>query len=220
MDQSTSEMKQCKLCKQQLPVGLFHRCGDRKYSSRCKRCHTLAYRRCHVCFRIFIGKHGRKACSRLCHDLMCPQTYLICKHCNKVFGPVDKLRQKYCSKPCSNAGKTTGRKKLRKTITKARSAQSLLRYHIQAGHIVRPTTCEECGCTDRKIEGAHFNYDEPLRVRWLCVSCHRRWDKREPKNATFVVTRNVSKELPAPEIHNPSTKCESISSTNCSIYDN
>jgi len=83
-------------------------------------------------------------------------------------------------------------------MTKARSAQSLLRYHIQAGNIVRPTSCEECGATNRRIEGAHFNYDEPLRVRWLCVSCHRRWDKSEPKHATFVVdSANGCEEVPA-----------------------
>jgi hypothetical protein len=26
-------------------------------------------------------------------------------------------------------------------------------------------------------------------VRWLCVPCHRRWDKREPKHATVIVGR-------------------------------
>lgn len=54
--------------------------------------------------------------------------------------------------------------------------------------IQRPKTCEECGATG-KIEAAHFNYDEPLRIRWLCCSCHRHWDKREPKNGTFVERR-------------------------------
>jgi hypothetical protein len=51
--------------------------------------------------------------------------------------------------------------------------------------VVRPNACEECGATDCRIEGAHFDYDEPLRVRWLCISCHRRWDKRDPKGATY-----------------------------------
>jgi len=37
------------------------------------------------------------------------------------------------------------------------------------------------------IEAAHHDYDQPLHVRWLCRSCHVRWDKREPKNGTVVV---------------------------------
>jgi len=63
----------------------------------------------------------------------------------------------------------------------------LVRYYVLAGLLDRPTACEECGSTGQAIEAAHHNYDEPLRVRWLCRSCHRRWDKREPKNATFVI---------------------------------
>jgi len=66
----------------------------------------------------------------------------------------------------------------------ARKAQSLIRYHVESGKLQRPEACEECGKAE-KIEAAHFNYDEPLRVRWLCCSCHRRWDKRDPKRGTI-----------------------------------
>jgi len=180
-------MKSCRLCKRTLPLSEFHRSGPGKYSSRCKRCHGVALRRCSCCSRIFIGKAGRKACSRLCHDLLNSPTFLICQQCGELFGPVSHLMRRFCSMGCKNAAAATGRKTIRKTLTKARNAQSLLRYHIEAGHIIRPTSCEECGATNRKIEGAHFNYDEPLRVRWLCIPCHRRWDKREPKHATYAV---------------------------------
>ncbi len=115
-------------------------------------------------------------------------TYLICQRCGQLFGPVDRRARRFCSRDCAYAA-STGRRTFRKTISKARSAQSLLRYHVRAGHIIRPRICEECGATNRRIEGAHFNYDEPLRVRWLCVPCHRRWDKCEPKNATVIVQR-------------------------------
>ena len=117
-----------------------------------------------------------------------PQTFRDCACCDKRFGPLDRLSQKFCSIECKVRAQTTGRKVARKTIAKARSAQSLLRYHIQAGKITRPERCEQCSAV-AKIEGAHFNYDEPLRVRWLCRSCHVRWDKAEPKNATVIVAR-------------------------------
>jgi len=182
-------LKRCPLCRRSLPLSDFYRSRPGGLSSRCKSCHGVALRRCQVCRRPFIGKAGRKACSQLCSELLRSPTFLICRQCGRLFGPVNHLKQRHCSKQCAYAAATTGRKTFRRTLPRARSAQSLLRYHIQAGHIVRPTTCEECGVTGRPIEGAHFNYDEPLRVRWLCRSCHRRWDKREPKQATYVVER-------------------------------
>ncbi len=179
--------KTCRLCRRELFLCEFHLVRPGAYSSRCKRCHGLAIRECAVCKRLFVGKPGRKACSIACRQILRPVTFLFCQHCGQQFGPVNHLGQRFCSKACAYAAAATGRKTIRKTSTKARSAQSLLRYHVQAGHILRLTECEECGAVDRAIEGAHFDYDEPLRVRWLCVSCHRRWDKREPKHATFVV---------------------------------
>jgi hypothetical protein len=126
-----------------------------------------------------------------------PRSWTICPVCLSIF-PLPRLQRRFCSYGCKVAAQTTGRRTARRTIAKARSAQSLLRYHIQAGNIVRPDACEECGATNRRIEGAHFNYDEPLRVRWLCVPCHRRWDKREPKRATFAVpVRQVEEEATA-----------------------
>ena len=187
MVDSEQSVKTCRLCRRELPVCEFHRGRPGKFASRCKNCHTMAIRRCHFCNRFFVGKSGRKACSPLCSELLRAPTFLICKWCGQLFGPVDHLKRRNCSKACAYAAASTGKKTFRRTITKARSAQSLLRYHIHAGHIVRPDTCEECGATDRRIEGAHFDYDNPLQVRWLCVSCHRRWDKLEPKHATYIV---------------------------------
>jgi ribosomal protein S27AE len=31
--------------------------------------------------------------------------------------------------------------------------------------------CEGCGTTVN-VQGHHDNYDEPLKVRWLCTTCH------------------------------------------------
>jgi len=192
-------MKRCCCCRRALPTNDFYPMGPDKLSSRCRRCHGVAVRRCRVCHRLFIGKSGRKACSTLCSQMMRAPTFLLCRHCGQVFGPVDHLKRRLCSKACANAAAATGRLTIRKTCRKARSAHSLLHYHVQAGNIVRPNKCEECGATDRRIEGAHFDYDEPLRVRWLCRSCHVRWDKREPKHGTVIVAGPGHKRKPTPE---------------------
>ena len=123
-----------------------------------------------------------------------PQTYKKCEGCKKEFGPVDHLDRKFCSRDCKHIAMRTGRIKIRKTVKKARSAQSLLAYHVKSGNILRPHICEECGCDNKKIEGAHKNYENPLDVRWLCRSCHVRWDKKEPKGVTYIVKNYTGKK--------------------------
>ncbi len=113
------------------------------------------------------------------------QTFMLCKRCSKEFGPVDRMIREYCSVRCA---RSTGRKLVTKTISKARTAQSLLKYHVDKGHIVRPYTCEECG-SERYIEAAHNNYDDALDVKWLCVPCHRKMDKRNPRGVTYPIRK-------------------------------
>lgn len=59
-------------------------------------------------------------------------------------------------------------------------APQIISRAIKKGLLTRPSICEQCGKGGR-IEAAHYDYSQPLNVRWLCVSCHRRWDKAEPK---------------------------------------
>ena len=113
------------------------------------------------------------------------RAFVLCI-CGQWFQVPHYARQ-YCSWDCKRKAMTTGRKSTRITITKARSAQSLLAYHVNKGHIHRPDTCEECGKTGQRIEAAHYDYSQPLKVRWLCRSCHIKWDKANPKNATYRV---------------------------------
>jgi hypothetical protein len=64
-----------------------------------------------------------------------------------------------------------------------RRAHQRVRDHILTGRLVRPSRCEWCGREGCAIEAAHEDYSRPLLVRWLCRSCHRRWDRAEPKSA-------------------------------------
>lgn len=145
--------------------------------------------KCKGCGKEFYDNPSQKRifCSRPCADEFKPKrvrTMLICKKCGKEFYPVSgSLKQKNCSRFCGNRH---GRKRKTITIPKARNAQSLVRYYVSRGKIIRPNECENCGVTAR-IEAAHYNYSEPLRVRWLCSSCHRKWDKIDPKHATISV---------------------------------
>jgi hypothetical protein len=63
----------------------------------------------------------------------------------------------------------------------ANDAGNKLRNAIRAGKIVRPTKCEHCEAENVPIEGAHYDYSKPFDVKWLCRSCHRRWDNQIPK---------------------------------------
>ena len=113
------------------------------------------------------------------------QTFKFCQYCGVEFGPIQRLTTQFCSCKCKISAQSTGRKVFRIGTKEAIRAQRILRYHIQTDHIVRPKACENCGFIGR-IEGAHYNYQEPLRVRWLCRSCHVKWDKANPKNGTII----------------------------------
>lgn len=57
----------------------------------------------------------------------------------------------------------------------------LVRRALIAGKLIRPEECSECGFNPgratngrTKLHGHHDDYSEPLKVRWLCQSCHMR----------------------------------------------
>jgi ribosomal protein S27AE len=43
---------------------------------------------------------------------------------------------------------------------------------VRAGRLERPDKCEGCGL-EKRLHAHHDDYSRPLRVRWLCGSCHR-----------------------------------------------
>jgi hypothetical protein len=68
----------------------------------------------------------------------------------------------------------------------AHKAHSAVQYALEIGKLTRPDRCSnaECGKVG-KVEAAHESYDAPLSVKWLCRSCHRKWDRAQPKGGTM-----------------------------------
>jgi hypothetical protein len=61
----------------------------------------------------------------------------------------------------------------RKANPEKHAAHNAVRRALEVGQLVKPTTCSECGGTDR-IEGHHEDYSKPLEVEWLCYECHQK----------------------------------------------
>lgn len=175
--------KVCKHCFKELPASNFFK-NKGQLTARCKRCHGLAPKICRTCGTTFEGKSNQFFCSAACRRAQRPQTFKFCAHCHKLFGPLSHLSTRYCSMACKCAGQRKAHPKPRQAPTsKARAAQAAVARAIRAGLLHRPAVCSECGF-DGRIEAAHRDYDEPLDVRWLCRSCHARWDWAEPKGGT------------------------------------
>jgi hypothetical protein len=73
----------------------------------------------------------------------------------------------------------------------AHAARSAVQYALRIGTLTRPDRCQnpDCGKVG-KVEAAHEDYSQQLDVKWLCTSCHRKWDRQKPKGGTM--------ETPAP----------------------
>ena len=95
-----------------------------------------------------------------------------------------RTHQAYCAKPENRARVNASVKRYgKRNIEMVRLVQLVsktIQNAIKRGELVRPEICSECGKKGR-IEAAHSDYQRRLDVRWLCVSCHRRWDRSEPK---------------------------------------
>ncbi len=102
-----------------------------------------------------------------------------CTACGEEF-VADTSDRKFCSRKCKHAAQSVGRRKMFIPSAAARSAHSKVALALKTGVMTRASHCEECGKVGF-TEAAHFDYSRPLVVRWLCRSCHVRWDKAEPK---------------------------------------
>lgn len=176
-----SGMKTCCKCGGAKSLRFFYLNADRPmgYSARCRSCHGVQSRSCSTCGKEFEGLSGKRFCSEACRKVARPRRTANCKVCAEVF-LAGSAGQKFCSVACKIADQTTGRRRLFISSFAARAAHSRVAYALKTGIICRPVCCEDCGKGGR-VQAAHFDYSKPLEVRWLCRSCHVRWDKAEPK---------------------------------------
>ena len=182
--QNSPSQKVCKHCNKELPLTEFYQ-KKSKYSFRCKKCYGLSTRSCRVCASAYEGHINRIFCSLKCKKAYRPRTFKACAHCGKTFGPVSHLVTRYCSQECKSASQCIEQKKPRPLATsQAKAAQTAVARAIKVGRLTRPSSCTECGHAGR-IEAAHYNYGSPLEVRWLCRSCHSKWDRAQPKGGTI-----------------------------------
>ncbi len=51
--------------------------------------------------------------------------------------------------------------------------RAIVRYSLKAGKLIKPKECEKCE-KERRLLAHHDDYNFPLRIRWLCYSCHQK----------------------------------------------
>lgn len=52
-----------------------------------------------------------------------------------------------------------------------KKAHNIVYYALKKGLIVKPDKCNQCGDC-RYIQAHHEDYNQPLKVEWLCCICH------------------------------------------------
>lgn len=62
----------------------------------------------------------------------------------------------------------------RRERTKTRN---LTKQAIKSGILVRPDKCELCSVVS-KLDAHHLDYNDHLKVQWLCKPCHRTLHKK------------------------------------------
>ncbi len=53
-----------------------------------------------------------------------------------------------------------------------KKAWSIMRHAIYHGDLVKPKCCDICG-EPKPLDGHHEDYNNPLKIDWLCRACHK-----------------------------------------------
>ena len=102
----------------------------------------------------------------------------ICRHCMRktkrdyYVGNRDKMLTASANVYQKNLANIKIRhRQYEKAHPEKRRAKSVVRRALKKGIITRPGECSNCAMPC-KPDGHHDDYSRPLKVRWLCRSCH------------------------------------------------
>jgi len=52
-------------------------------------------------------------------------------------------------------------------------AREMVYKAIKSGKLINPDYCSKCKTRTSRLHAHHEDYTQPLKVKWLCVGCHR-----------------------------------------------
>jgi len=150
--------KKCSSCGNMKPLSDFYRRGEKGHS---KDGHIG---RCVECMRTY-SKAWEKTNRKLTEAKI---------------GAIKRWQRNNTNKRMQAKGRWRERNK-EEYLLKARVMQAVYRA-IKDGTITKPDRCERCGRDRTILQAHHEDYEKPLEVEWLCVSCHGLMRKRKGDN--------------------------------------
>lgn len=165
-------IKKCVICGKDYQVGL-QGSGNSKYCVECRRQHKLALK------RIDSKKYYQKNRDKI---LAWSRWY------EKTFKK--KRQETYQKYRNTDKYRKYSRERYYKTDPNKRRAHYYVKNAIRDGKLVKLDYCQNCGVNDQgekrsMIESHHYIDYKPdnwLKVRWLCVPCHKKADKEMMRN--------------------------------------
>lgn len=172
--------KRCPKCGETKPVAEFYKSvgkvdGCKSVCKDCESKRAATYKR-KVADREFssIETTGKKKCC-ICHRILPKNKFNYCRsnydgltsHCR---GCGLKYKQEHYEE--NYADSYSRCVEYRRRYPERRRAHQAVSEAVKRGELIRPDTCSKCG-KKRKIIGHHNDYDNPLDILWLCISCSR-----------------------------------------------
>ena len=172
--------KRCPACGSEKPVSEFSKAVGKPdgYRTLCRECdgrHAVEYAQ-RIADRDFaeIKPAGKKMCC-LCHRDLPVDDFNYCRshpdglksHCLECG---KEYKQRHYEK--NRADYENRADEYRRKYHDRRKAYAAVDAAVKRGELIRPETCSRCG-KNGTIVAYHGDYDEPLEVVWLCLSCNR-----------------------------------------------